>query len=235
MQAALRAQVVPAVEEHADGNAERAGGGDEVGLGRAEVHQRRDQQDVGRLFLEKRLVERIDGQLSLGQGEHGIETRNLRRGQIAQSRGHRVVVGLDAQLLAQLLHAAGLQLGRVPHRRLLVVHAVAQAAQEPGGVGPAVGAMGRTADQREPRRVDRLAVLIRATVGVLLDGERHRVPAIDQRADGVGEGLDVLLLFEDEQDLHASGALVRRSLAEGGSCGEPALAPRGDRAAGATS
>ena len=167
-----------------------------------------------------------------------VETRDLllRADRAAPRRPRRCRPAMRSSSRS-FCDAARLQLGRAPHRRLLVVHAVAQAAQQPGAASDQRSvrwAGQRTSENRGES--SRLAILIGAAVGVLLHGQRDRVPAIDQRADGVGEGLDVLLLLEDEQDLHASGALVRRSPCGGRSLScEPALAPRGDRAAGATS
>ncbi len=150
VQAAFCTQVVPAIQQHPDRYPDGTRGSDEIRLRRSEVHQRRDEHHVRCLLAHERFVHRIDRQLPLGQSEDLVETLDLRVWQSAQGLRDTFVVSLDAKFLAKLLDAALLQPGCVSHARLLVMDAVAQAAQQPGNIGPAIEPVRRATHDRQP-------------------------------------------------------------------------------------
>ena len=109
---------------------------DQVGLRRAEVHDRRQQQHVGLLLAEEGVVERIGRKMLLGQAQDRAQPFDLLLRDLPQHvRGVRVVHP-QAQLLAQLVDGARLQLLRAMEARLLVVQAVAEAAEQRRRLGP---------------------------------------------------------------------------------------------------
>ena len=138
----------------------------------------------------------------LGQAQDGAQPFDLLLRDLPQHVRSLPVVHTQAQLLAQLVDGPRLQLPRALETRLLVVQAVAEAAEQRRRLGPVVGAHGGARRQRKFGRGQVGRQLLDPGVVALLHRQADPVAAGDQRADRVEERVDVLLLLDNDQELH---------------------------------
>src|SRR5207245_11607836 len=96
-----------------------------------------------------------------------------------------------------------------------IVHASAQPAKQRRGVRSLVVANFRTRRHREARVADGGFQPLAALLVVLLDGQRHRMTALDQTSQRLEERLDDCFLFGDEQKTHQGAAVSASWLTTG--------------------
>ena len=128
--------------------------------------------------------------------------RDLTRRNLAQHlRGGRVI-DPQAQFLAQLVDRPRLQLAGTAQLGLLVVQAISEASQERRHLAPQIGARRRGRLEGQARGHDVARPLLHPRVGPFLHGQAHRMAPLHEDADSLEERIDVLLLFDDDEELH---------------------------------